>query len=139
MTTERPGHYLKYALFCRETEEGPDDELTFRGIIDLHEVAMPTEPPGEDAPLLGELDVNLAFCIAGATPGNYSLQVTIRAPGIPLNTPPPQNITWEEGIMFQRWIKTFRIPVQRVGRHVAVVLLDGAPVGEASFMVRFKE
>ena len=139
MTTERPGHYLKYALFCRETEEGPDDELTFRGIIDLYEVAMPTEPPGEDTPLLGELDVNLAFCIAGATPGNYSLQVTIRAPGIPLNTPPPQNITWEEGIMFQRWIKTFRIPVQRVGRHVAVVLLDGAPVGEASFMVRFKE
>jgi len=139
LTTERPGHYLKYALFCRETEEGPDDELTFRGIIDLYEVAMPTEPPGGDAPLLGELDVSLAFCIAGATPGNYSLQVAIRAPGIPLNTPPPQNITWEEGIMFQRWIKTFRIPVQRVGRHVAVVLLDGAPVGEASFMVRFKE
>ncbi len=139
MTTERPGHYLKYALFCREAEEGPDDELTFRGIIDLYEVAMPTEPPGGDAPLLGELDVNLAFCIAGATPGNYSLQVAIRAPGIPLSTPPPQNITWEEGIMFQRWIKTFRIPVQRVGRHVAVVLLDGAPVGEASFMVRFKE
>ena len=100
---------------------------------------MPTEPPGGDAPLLGELDVNLAFSIAGATPGNYSLQVAIRAPGIPLSTPPPQNITWEEGIMFQRWIKTFRIPVQRVGRHVAVVLLDGAPVGEASFMVRFKE
>jgi hypothetical protein len=41
--------------------------------------------------------------------------------------------------MFQRWIKSFRIPVQRVGRHVAIILLDGAPVGEASFMVRFKE
>ncbi len=41
--------------------------------------------------------------------------------------------------MFQRWIKSFRIPVQRLGRHVAVILIDGAPVGEASFMVRFKD
>ena len=139
MATERPGHYLKYALFCRETEEGPGDDLTFKGIIDLHEVTMPSEPPAGDAPLLGELDVNLAFCIAGATAGEHSLQVAIRAPGLPLSTPPSESVTWEEGIMFQRWIKTFRIPVQRVGRHVAVIVLDGAPVGEASFMVRFGE
>lgn len=139
MTTERPGHYLKYALFCRDTEETPDGELTFKGVIDLYEVLMPGEQPEGDTPLLGELDVNLAFCIAGANPGPHNLQIAIRAPGIPLNTPPAQAINWEEGIMYQRWIKSFRIPVQRVGRHVAVILLDGAPVGEASFMVRFKE
>ena len=139
MTNDRPGHYLKYALFCRDTEEGPGDELTFKGVIDLYEVPMPKEHPQGDAPLLGEIDVNLAFCIAGASAGAHNLQVAIRAPGIPLNTPPAQTINWDEGIMFQRWIKTFRIPVQRVGRHVAVILLDGAPVGEASFMVRFRE
>jgi hypothetical protein len=139
VTTDRPGHYLKYAIFCRDTEEGPNDELTFRGIVDLYEVPLPSEAPRGDTPLLGEIDLNLAFCIAGATAGVHSLQVAIRAPGIPLNTPPPQEITWDDGIMFQRWIKSFRIPVQRVGRHVAIILLDGAPVGEASFMVRFKE
>ncbi len=139
MATDRPGHYLKYALFCRDTEEGPGDDLTFKGIIDLFEVAMPTEPPSGGAPLLGELEANLAFCIAGATPGSHELQVAIRAPGIPLSTPPPETITWDEGIMFQRWIKAFRIPVQRLGRHVAVISLDGAPIGEGSFMVRFRE
>ncbi len=138
MATERPGSYLKYALFCRDTEEGPGDDLTFKGVIDLYEVPMPSEPPSGDAPLLGELDVNLAFCIAGATPGEHTLQVEIRAPGLPLGAPPSETVNWEEGIMFQRWIKTFRIPVQRVGRHVAVIHLDGRPVGEASFMVRFK-
>jgi hypothetical protein len=139
LTSERPGHYLKYALFCRDTEEGPNDELTFKGVIDLVEVPMPSQPPEGPFPVLAEVDVNLAFCIAGATPGTHRLQVAIRAPGIPLNAPPTQSITWEEGIMFQRWIKAFRIPVQRVGRHVAIILLDGAPVGEASFMVRFKD
>jgi hypothetical protein len=139
LTGDRPGQYLKYALFCRDTEEGPGDDLTIRGVIDLMEVPLPSEPPGNTIPLLAEVDVNLVFCIAGATTGRHSLQIAIRAPGIPLNTPPAQEITWEEGIMFQRWIKTFRIPVQRVGRHVAMILLDGSPVGEASFMVRFEE
>jgi hypothetical protein len=139
LTGDRPGQYLKYALFCRDTEEGPNDDLTLRGIIDLIEVPLPSEPPGNGIPLLAEVDVNLAFCIAGATAGRHSLQIAIRAPGIPLNTPPAQEINWEEGIMFQRWIKAFRIPVQRVGRHIALILLDGSPVGEASFMVRFEE
>ena len=89
--------------------------------------------------MLMNLDVNLAFCIAGAVAGPHSLQIAIRAPGLPLNTPPPENIDWEPGIMFQRWIKTFRIPIQRLGRHVAVVVFDGTPIGEASFMVRFRE
>ena len=137
LATDRPGHYLKYALFCRETEEGPGDDLTFRGIIDLFEVPMPSGPPSGETPMLGQMDANLAFCIAGATPGEHQLQIAIRAPGIPLSTPPAETITWEEGIMFQRWIKTFRIPVQRLGRHVAVIVLDGTPIGEASFMVRF--
>jgi hypothetical protein len=139
LTGDRPGQYLKYALFCRDTEEGPNDDLTLRGIIDLIEVPLPSERPGNGIPLLAEVDVNLAFCIAGATAGRHSVQIAIRAPGIPLNTPPAQEINWEEGIMFQRWIKAFRIPVQRVGRHVALILLDGSPVGEASFMVRFEE
>jgi hypothetical protein len=64
--------------------------------------------------------------------------VAIKAPGIPLDLPPPQRIDWEEGILFQRWIKVFRIPVQAPGDHVAAILLDGAPLGEASFLVRFK-
>ena len=139
MAVDRPGQYLKYALFCRDTEEGPGDDLTLKGVIDLVEVPLPSKPPGSGVPLLAEVDVNLAFCIASAAAGAHSLQVAIRAPGIPLNTPPPQDIIWEEGIMFQRWIKAFRIPVQRVGRHVAIILLDGVPIGEASFMVRFKD
>ena len=130
---------MKYALFCRETEEGPGDDLTFKGVIDLFEVPLPAAPPTGEAPLLGELEASLAFCIAGATPGPHELQIAIRAPGIPLSTPPAETIAWEEGIMFQRWIKAFRIPVQRLGRHVAVILLDGAAIGEASFMVRFRE
>ena len=138
MATERSGHYLKYALFCKDTDESLDDELSFKGIIDLIDVDIPDDPPTGDAPILLDLDVHLAFCIAGATPGPHSLQIAIRAPGLPLNTPPPENVEWEEGIMFQRWIKTFRIPVQRLGRHIAVIVFDGAPLGEASFMVRFR-
>ena len=139
MTSERPEHYLKYALFCKDTDESPDDELSFKGIVDLIDVDVPDNAPTGEAPVLLDLDVHLAFCIAGATPGPHSLQIAIRAPGLPLNTPPPENVDWEEGIMFQRWIKTFRIPVQRLGRHVAVIVFDGTPVGEASFMVRFRQ
>ena len=48
--TDRSGVYLKYALFCRETEEGAGDDLTFRGVIDLVDIAMPdTPPPGSGA------------------------------------------------------------------------------------------
>ena len=129
---------MKYALFCQDTETGADDELTFRGVIDLVELPEPAEPPGPESPFLAQVDVNLAFCIAGATPGGHHLMVAIKAPGIPLDTPPPQAIEWEDGILFQRWIKTFRIPVQGAGTHVAAILLDGTPLGEASFMVRFK-
>ncbi|MEC9307949.1 MAG: hypothetical protein VX966_00360 [Chloroflexota bacterium] len=139
MTTERSGHYLKYALFCKDTDESLDDELSFKGIVDLIDVDIPDNPPTGDASILLDLDVHLAFCIAGATPGPHSLQIAIRAPGLPLNTPPPENVEWDEGIMFQRWIKTFRIPVQRLGRHIAVIVFDGAPLGEASFMVRFRQ
>ena len=138
MTTNLAEPYLKYALFCRDTETGSDDDLTFKGIIDLVELPAPAEPPGPDSPVLTFVDVNLAFCIAGAAPGRHHLMVGIKAPGISLDMPPPQNIDWEEGILFQRWIKTFRIPVQRAGLHVAAILLDGSPLGEASFLVRYK-
>ncbi len=146
MITSPAEPYLKYALFCRDTETGADDDLTFKGVIDLVELPAPAEPSGSaslpgagpNSAALAQVDVNLAFCIAGAAPGSHRLMVAIKAPGIPLETPPPQSIEWEDGILFQRWIKTFRIPVQRAGLHIAAILLDGAPLGEASFLVRFK-
>jgi len=138
LTTEEGSPYLKYALFCRDAEEGPGDELALKGVIDLVELPAPGEASGEDQRVLAEVDVNLAFCIGGATPGPHHLLVAIKAPGVPLDLPPPQRIDWEEGIIFQRWIKVFRIPVQRSGLHVAAILFDGAPLGEASFLVRFQ-
>lgn len=131
------GVYLKYALFCRETEEGEGDALTLRGVIDLVDIPMPDTPPAGDGPrLLAQVDAHLAFCIAGARPGEHTLEITIRAPGASLSSPPPQETVWDEGIFFQRWIKPFRIPVTRLGRHVAAIAFDGMPLGEASFLVR---
>ncbi len=129
--------YLKYALFCRDTTEGPGDELVLDGIIDLIELPAPQAGQSADQAVLAEVDVHLAFCIGGASPGPYHLLVVIKAPGIPLDPPPPQRIDWEEGIIFQRWIKLFRIPVQKAGYHAAAILLDGTPLGEASVLVRF--
>ena len=130
--------YLKYALFCRDSEECPDGELVLKGIMDLLDLTPPDREPGPTRPVVAEVDIQLAFCIAGATPGEHHLMVGIKAPGIPLDLPPPQRIDWVEGILFQRWIKIFRIPVQAPGRHVAAILFDGTPLGEASFLVRFK-
>ena len=178
MAYDNPDPILKYALFCRDTEEGPGGELTLKDVVDLidlppitetqaiaesqaaaetqatTESSATTEPPADEKPergdnpeeenlearsrVLAELDLNLAFCIAGAAPGPHHLLVAIKAPGMPLDPPPPQLIEWEEGILFQRWIKVFRIPVQSPGRHVAAILFDGTPLGEASFLVRFK-
>lgn len=129
--------YLKYALFCQDTETDAADGLTFKGVIDLLELPPPAAPSGPESPALAQVDVNLAFCIAGAAPGRHYLMVGIKTPGIPLDTPPAQVIDWEEGILFQRWIKAFRIPVQRAGWHTAAIMLDGAPLGEAGFLVRF--
>ena len=143
MTSPDGSPYLKYALFCQETEDGPGDSLVLRGIIDLVDIPRPaqteTGPDSPPNPILAEVDVNLAFCIGGAVPGPHHLLVAIKAPGVPLDPPPPQQIQWDEGILFQRWIKVFRIPVQAEGDHVAAILLDGAPLGEASFLVRFKD
>ena len=138
LTAGKPGPYLKYALFCRDTEEGPDQELNLEGLIDLIELPAP-KGPTPASPVLAQVDVNLAFCIAGATPGPHYLLVAIKGPGTRLDPPPPQRIDWAEGILFQRWIKVFRIPVQQAGLHIAAILLDGNPLGEASFLVRFTE
>ena len=140
MPESTPAAFLKYAVFCRDTEESPGGELTLSGIIDLVEVPIPTEGPAAETrkPVLMDLDLNLAFCIAGASPGLHHLLVAIKAPGIPLEMPPPERIEWPSGILFQRWIKMFRIPVQRPGLHIAAILFDGHPVGQASFMVRLK-
>ena len=138
MATDQSEPYLKYALFCKDTEEEADGDLILKGIIDLIDLPAPTEPVTKDKPVLAEVDVQLAFCIGGVSAGPHFLLVAIKAPGAPLDPPPPQLIEWEEGILFQRWIKVFRIPVQSPGRHVAAILLDGTPLGEASFLVRFK-
>ena len=68
---------------------------------------------------------------------DHYLFFTLKTPGIPLETPPSRKVEWEEGILFQRWIKTFRIPLQKPGIHSAAILFDGIPLGEATFLVRF--
>ena len=139
MTNDRSGVYLKYALFCRGTAEDDGDDLSCIGIIDLVDIELPAEPPTGDAPrVLADVDVQLVFCIAGASPGEHTLEISIRAPGASLSSPPPQQTEWENGIFFQRWIKPFRIPVTRLGRHVAAIAYDGMPLGEASFLVRLR-
>ena len=138
LATENTGPQLKYAVFCRDTEDAPGGELILKGVIDLIDLPLP-ETGADATPVLAELDLQLAFCISGAAPGPHHLLVAIKAPGTPLDLPPPQLINWEEGIIFQRWIKLFRIPVQAPGYHAAAILLDGTPLGEASFLVRLKE
>ena len=139
MTQESEGPFLKYALFCRDTEETNDGELTLNGIVDLLDLPKPEESSESNSPILTTIDYNLAFCIGGADPGDHHLFVTLKTPGIPLETPPAQKVEWEEGILFQRWIKTFRIPVQKPGIHSAAILFDGIPLGEATFLVRFTD
>lgn len=138
MASDSSEPYLKYAVFCEDTEEGPGQELSLKTIVDLVELPAGSENTKPGSPVLAELELQLAFCIASAAQGTHHLLVAIKAPGMPLDPPPPQLIDWDEGILFQRWIKAFRIPVQAPGRHVAAILLDGTPLGEASFLVRFK-
>ena len=138
MADEANGAFLKYAIFCKDTSETDDGELTLNGIVDLFELPERDESSDTDDPVLATVDYNLAFCIGGVEPGNHYLFVTLKTPGIPLETPPAQKVEWEEGILFQRWIKTFRIPVQKPGIHSAAILFDGIPLGEATFLVRFK-
>ena len=139
MTSAQSEPYLKYALFCRDTEEGPGGELTLKDVVDLIDLPPPIESADPKPRIVAEIDLNLAFCIGGATPGNHHLMVAIKGPGMPLDLPPTQAIDWEEGILFQRWIKAFRIPVQQAGLHIAAILLDGTPLGEGSFLVRFRD
>jgi hypothetical protein len=136
---EASSPFLKYALFCRDTAEEDGGDLTLKGIVDLFELPEPDGSADPDNPVLATVDFNLAFCIGGVDPGDHYLFVTLKTPGIPLDTPPAQKVEWEEGILFQRWIKTFRIPVQKPGIHSAAILFDGIPLGEATFLVRFTE
>ena len=79
-----------------------------------------------------QVDLQLAFCIGGATPGPHRLMVGVKAPGLPLDPPPTQRVDWEEGILFQRWIKTFRIPVQRPVGQLQVQALETYPLWVAA-------
>ena len=138
MADEANAPFLKYAIFCKDTSETDGGELSLNGVVDLFELPEPNESSDPKNPVLATVDYNLAFCIGGAEPGEHYLFVTLKTPGIPLETPPAQKVEWEEGILFQRWIKTFRIPVQKPGIHSAAILFDGIPLGEATFLVRFK-
>ena len=138
MSDEANAPFLKYAIFCKDTSETDGGELSLNGVVDLFELPEPNESFDTNDPVLATVDYNLAFCIGGVEPGEHYLFVTLKTPGIPLETPPAQKVEWEEGILFQRWIKTFRIPVQKPGIHSAAILFDGIPLGEATFLVRFK-
>ena len=139
MADEATGPFLKYALFCQDTAEEENGDLTLKGIVDLLDVPEPDGSSALENPVLPTVDYNLAFCISGVEPGDHYLFVTLKTPGIPLDTPPAQKVEWDEGILFQRWIKTFRIPVQKPGIHSAAILFDGIPLGEATFLVRYAE
>ena len=139
MAQEASGPFLKYALFCQDTAEEENGDLSLTGIVDLLAIPEPDGSSEPESPVLATVDYNLAFCIGGVEPGDHYLFVTLKTPGIPLDTPPAQKVEWDEGILFQRWIKTFRIPVQAPGIHSAAILFDGIPLGEATFLVRFIE
>ena len=79
MTSGIDDPYLKYALFCRGTQEGDDGELNLNGIVDLVDLPEPS-PGGEAGLVVAEVDVNLAFCIGGALPGEHHLFVTLKTP-----------------------------------------------------------
>ena len=138
MTSLPKEPYLKYAIFCRGTDEGSEGQLNLNDVVDL--IDLPRLPESvENAPrVLAEIDLNLACCFAGGITGTHHLMVAIKGPGMPLDPPPTQAIDWEEGILFQRQIKAFRIPVQGPGLYVAAILLDGTPLGEGSFLVRLQ-
>ncbi|MBC8280259.1 MAG: hypothetical protein H8E48_05685 [Chloroflexi bacterium] len=139
MADEASGPFLKYALFCQDTAEEENGDLTLKGVVDLFDIPEPDGSAEPENPVLATVDYNLAFCIGGVEPGDHYLFVTLKTPGIPLDTPPAQKVEWDEGILFQRGIKTFRIPVQKPGIHSAAILFDGIPLGEATFLVRFVE
>tara|TARA_B100001964_G_C13926453_1_gene462509 strand:- start:170 stop:610 length:441 start_codon:yes stop_codon:yes gene_type:complete len=139
LAQEASGPFLKYALFCQDTAEEENGDLSLTGIVDLLDIPEPDGSSEPESPVLATVDYNLAFCIGGVEPGDHYLFVTLKTPGIPLDTPPAQKVEWDEGILFQRWIKTFRIPVQAPGIHSAAILFDGIPLGEATFLVRFIE
>ena len=113
MTSSQSQPYLKYALFCRDTEEGPAGELILKDVIDLIDLPPPTEYAEATPRIVAEIDLNLAFCIAGATPGSHHLMVAIKGPGMPLDPPPTQAIDWEEGILFQPGSRPFAFPCSR--------------------------
>lgn len=130
--------YLKFAAFCNVADEDAKGDLNLSGVIDLIEIVEPDDGLIQGT-VLATLNVNLVFCIADAEPGDHTLMIGIKTPGLPLEPPIPQKIVWENDIIFQRWIKVIQIPIQRVGLHVAAILFDGMPLGEASFLVRYKK
>ena len=90
MAGEANDPYLKYALFCKDTKEDDGGDLNLNGIIDLFELPEPDGSADPDDPVLATVDVNLVFCVGGAEPGDHYLFVTLKTPGIPLETPRPK-------------------------------------------------
>ena len=94
MTTEKVGPYLKYALFCRDTEEGPGDELAPKGVIDLVDLPAPVEASVEDPLAPAEVEVYLVFCTSGSSPGPRHLPVARHAPLAPPDPGGPNGPPW---------------------------------------------
>ena len=59
MATDQENPYLKYALFCRDSEEGPDGDLVLKGVIDLVDLPEPAEAPERVQTVLAELSLGL--------------------------------------------------------------------------------
>ena len=77
MTTGNSEPFLKYAIFCQDTEEDTNADLTLKGVIDLVEIPAPEESAGPVLPVLAEVDAHLVFCIVGASPGLHHLLVAV--------------------------------------------------------------
>ena len=77
MASETAQPYLKYALFCKETEEQPGDHLVLKDVVDLVRVPLPASDSNPAQPVVTEIDLNLAFCIGGASPGLHHLLVVL--------------------------------------------------------------
>ena len=141
MSDQETQSYLKYALFCRDTEETPGDDLVLKGVIDLVDLPRP-DSVDQDLPnpvLGGGGRPTWSFALGVLPLGPHRLLVAIKAPGAPLDPPPPEEIEWEEGILFNGGSRFSGYPSRPRENTWRAILLDGAPLGEAGFVVRFQD
>ncbi len=85
MASDQGDAYLKYALFCRDTEELSDGNIVLKELVDLIDLPVSKDAEEGEGSVVAEVDLQLAFCIGGAAPGTHYLLVAIKAPGAPLD------------------------------------------------------